>query len=205
MKDKISIINYGVGNVYSIVNAMLFLGFDCNVIVNPEEVRKSDRVILPGVGAFGPAMEKLKSNGLDQAICEFQQSGKNLLGICLGFQLLFDDSEENGLFQGLAALQGHVKNFDRLPNYPIPQIQWNKVDTTDKSKLFFGMKNELMYFLHSYYVQELHSSEYVVGKSSYAGRNYTSMVEAGNVFGVQFHPEKSGAAGLKLLNNFMRL
>lgn len=204
MKEKVSVINYGVGNVYSIVNALLSLNYDCKVVVEPKDIISSDRLILPGVGAFGPAMSKLKADGLDQAIYEFVKTGKPMLGICLGFQLLFIDSEENGFFQGLGLLQGHVKSFERKSSYPIPQIQWNSVQSSESSKLFTGLQDNLFYFLHSYYAKETQGLGYKVGKTSYTDKKYTSAIECENIFGVQFHPEKSGETGLKLLDNFMR-
>ncbi|MEY8198229.1 MAG: imidazole glycerol phosphate synthase subunit HisH [Colwellia sp.] len=203
MISNLSILDYGLGNIFSIKNAAEQQGFNVNIVNTAEEVLASDRLILPGVGAYQDAMLRLKRDGLDEAICEFVSSGKPLLGICLGMQLLFEESEEHGSFQGLGLIKGKVKKFPEINEYKIPQIQWNKAQLNRGSKLFSDFdKEHFFYFLHSYYV--VCEEEAIESKSHYCDLNYCSAIEFGNVLGVQFHPEKSGSNGLKVLNNFSK-
>ncbi|MEY8214503.1 MAG: imidazole glycerol phosphate synthase subunit HisH [Colwellia sp.] len=204
MIGNLSILDYGLGNIFSIKNAAEQQGFSVNVVNSAEEILASDRLILPGVGAFQDAMLRLKNDGLDEAIREFVSVGKPLLGICLGMQLLFDESEEHGNFQGLGLIKGKVKKFPKLNGYKIPQIQWNKSKLNPESRLFIDFDTEqFFYFLHSYYVASEEENA-IESKSHYCDLNYCSAIEFGNVLGVQFHPEKSGINGLKVLNNFAR-
>ena len=202
--QNISIINYGLGNIHSILNALSIQGFNVKLVSTPEEIVASSHVILPGVGAFQHAMEELKLNGIDEAIREFKQSGRPMLGICLGMQLLLDSSEENGWSEGLGLISGTVNRFPKKEGYTIPQIQWNRVECSKECSLMQGIENsEFFYFLHSYYVAPKANDANRIGCTNYSGIDFVSLIESENVMGVQFHPEKSAEAGLKLLNNFI--
>jgi len=201
----VSIINYGLGNIYSIQNAVSSFGYKSILVNSPAEVQSSSHIILPGVGSFQHAMNELKKDGLDEAILEFIKAGKPILGICLGMQLLFDESEENDLSKGLGVLKGKVLKFPSVEGYTIPQIQWNKVNFNNSCSLMSGIsKEEFFYFLHSYYVKPSDLGNYAAGLSNYAGLDYVSLIESDNVTGVQFHPEKSAKAGLQLIENFTK-
>lgn len=202
MKKKVAVVDYGVGNVCSVLNALEYLGSEAAVVKAPGDISNAERLILPGVGAFGAAMNHLVSSGLKDAIEQYVHSTRPLLGICLGFQLLFSKSEE-GLEPGINILNGEVKRFPSIPKNPIPQMQWNTATFDPKSRLFSGSGE--FYFLHSYYVAPEEDLDLIRGFSHYADTTYVSTTEKNNVFGVQFHPEKSGEAGLQLLDNFMRI
>lgn len=200
--EPIAIIDYGMGNLLSVQKALDTLGFPARITDQPKEVVKASGVVLPGVGAFKDAMAALKATGLEEAIKEVCQSGKPFLGICLGFQLLFEDSEEGGRVPGLSLLPGKVR---RLPSgLKIPHMGWNQVMYPRPGVLFRGIpEGSFFYFVHSYHV-EPHNPEVVVAETDYGGR-IVAAIEQGNLFGVQFHPEKSSTLGLKLLANFGRL
>lgn len=202
MKKNVAVVDYGVGNVYSVLNALAYLGNEATVVKSPLDVSGAERLILPGVGAFGSAMNHLVSSGLKDALTEYIHSSRPILGICLGFQLLFNKSEE-GLEPGINILRGEVKRFPTIPKNPIPQMQWNTVNFDPKSRLFNDSGE--FYFLHSYFVAPEDDPDLIRGFSHYADTTYVSTTEKNNVFGVQFHPEKSGEAGLQLLDNFMRI
>lgn len=205
MIEEVSIIDYGLGNIYSIQKAIDLLGYSSKLIRCPEEIQHASHVVLPGVGAFPYAMNVLSKDGLNEAIVEYANAGGRLLGICLGMQLLFSQSEENGLSTGLQLLNGTVKKFPNYEGYAVPQVQWNQVSMQDRSILMSCINNnEYFYFLHSFFVEPNDTANCEVGLSNYAGKDYISLVESGNVMGTQFHPEKSGKAGLKLINNFIR-
>ncbi|EGQ7944302.1 imidazole glycerol phosphate synthase subunit HisH [Vibrio cholerae] len=205
---KIAIIDYGMGNIYSICNSVRALGAEAVVVSNPNELLSADSAILPGVGAYPDAMQRLRELGMDLAIHEFVGSGKPLLGICLGMQLLCKSSCENGVSEGLGIIPAIVRKFPRVEGYSIPQIQWNKVKSTSgQSTLLDGIPDDsYFYFLHSYYVEFLDSSvsgDLIV--SDYCGMTYCSGFNIANVFATQFHPEKSGNLGSILLRNFIKV
>lgn len=200
-----AIIDYGVGNLFSLSSSLKAVGETPVVTGSPEQIKKADRLILPGVGAFGDAMEKLKQDGLDKVIKEEALSGKPLLGICLGMQLLFDKSFEFGEHEGLGLISGSVvPMLGRLPDkLKIPHIGWNSLELTGKSRIFrFINSGDWVYFVHSYFADGCEKS--VTAVTEY-GIKLTAAAENGNVFGCQFHPEKSGAAGLNILRAFCGL
>ena len=196
------IIDYNVGNLHNLKNALDFSGIDNRLVTNPDEVKKADRILLPGVGAFAPAMDHLKKSGMLEALQEKFQSGSPMLGVCVGAQLLMDNSEEDGLHDGLGWIKGKVKRFSH--ELKIPQIGWNSVKKQKNNLLFKHVSDEMyFYFVHSYHL-ELENSDQVLGMTNY-GYDFASVVRKGNLWGVQFHPEKSQNAGLQLLKNFCTL
>lgn len=204
--NNIGIIDYGAGNLQSVVNAFKFVGFDAKLIRNCDEVLKLDKVVLPGVGAFASAMDKLKERNLDEAAKEFIESGKPFLGICLGMQLLFENSDEFGLSNGLGVIEGRVEKFDEKrmnKDLKIPHMGWNGVNFTKNTPINANLsKNEYLYFVHSYHV--VCDEKFALGISEY-GYKFVSAVCKDNIYGFQPHPEKSHSAGLKILENFGRL
>ncbi|MGB9661107.1 MAG: imidazole glycerol phosphate synthase subunit HisH [Moorellaceae bacterium] len=197
--QPIRIIDYGMGNLLSVQKALEALGFPAVITDKPEEVQAAPGVILPGVGAFGDAMAALKKCGMQEAIEEVCRRGTPFLGICLGMQLLFEQSEEGGLNPGLSLLKGQVK---RLPaGVKVPHMGWNQVSFCRPSPLFKGLpEGSFFYFVHSYHVVA-GEPEMVVAETEYGGR-VVAAVQMENIFGVQFHPEKSSTLGLKVLGNF---
>ncbi len=200
----ISIINYGRGNLLSVEKGIERAGFSARIITTPEEVLQAEALVLPGVGAFGEAMELLTRSGLKDAIRQYLQTGKPFLGICLGLQLLFESSEEWGYAEGLGILKGRVK---KLPEgLKIPHMGWNQLNFTasqlpEVQELRSGiMPDTPFYFVHSYYVQPA-DRQIIAGTADY-GTVIPAAVAQDNVWGVQFHPEKSDSAGLKILKNF---
>ena len=199
----IAVVDYDAGNVKSVEKALDKLGAKHVLTSDPEIIKNADSCILPGVGNFGDCMDKLRSRGLDSAIREFAASGKCFLGICVGLQLLFDESEESPGVQGLGILKGKVKKFESFEEIKVPQIGWNDV-TSVKGRLFDGIGDgTFFYFVHSYYL-DAEDKNIVTSKTSY-GIDYDSSVESGNVFATQFHPEKSSDAGMKVLTNFLKI
>jgi glutamine amidotransferase len=196
------IIDYKVGNLYNLKNALDFSGVENQLVSHADEVRKADRILLPGVGAFGPAMEHLGNSGMLEALQEKVQAGTPLLGICVGAQLLMDESEEDGSRVGLGWIPGKVKRFQH--ELKIPQIGWNQVSQQRKDPLFQDVLDEMhFYFVHSYHLRP-ENSGHVLGLSNY-GYDFAAVVRKDNLWGVQFHPEKSQNAGLQLLKNFCTL
>lgn len=199
----IAIADYGVGNLFSLHSSFGAIGYDTVVTSNVEEVRRADKIILPGVGAFGDAAKKLRESGLFDVIKEEALSGKPLLGICLGMQMLLEKSFEYGEHEGLGLIKGEIRPIsDVIPkDYKIPHIGWNALDFKDKtSPLFRYIKDgDFVYFVHSYY--GAHCEENVIATSEY-GANLTAAVAKDNIFGCQFHPEKSGKVGLDILRAF---
>lgn len=192
---KIVIIDYGAGNIQSIIFAIKRLGYDAILSNNIEEILAGDKVIFPGVGEAGNAMDKLKKSGLDLLIPKLKQP---VLGICLGMQLLCKSSEE-GETKGLGIFDVKVKRFPK--GEKIPQIGWNQIENL-KTKLFDGIaENEFMYLVHSYYVP---LNKYTIATTNY-GFDYATALQKNNFYGVQFHPEKSSRAGEKILNNFLKI
>jgi glutamine amidotransferase len=196
------IINYNVGNLHNLKNALDFSGIENRLVTDPNEVKKADRILLPGVGAFAPAMDHLKKSGMLDALQEKFQSGSPMLGVCVGAQLLLDNSEEDGFHDGLGWIPGKVKRFSH--ELKVPQIGWNSVKKQKNNLLFKDVSDEMyFYFVHSYHL-ELENSDQVLGMTNY-GYDFASVVCKENLWGVQFHPEKSQNAGLQLLKNFCTL
>ncbi len=197
----IAIVDYGVGNLFSLESSFAKIGEKSIVSGDPKVISEADRIILPGVGAFGDAAKKLREKGLDETIVKLAAQGKPLLGICLGMQLLFDKSYEYGEHGGLGLIAGQVRPLaERIDGLKIPHIGWNTLKFTQKSALFEGLKDgDYVYFVHSYYAEC--GGENLVATTDY-GFDVTAAVQNKNVCGVQFHPEKSGDTGLKILKNF---
>jgi len=200
----IAIIDYGVGNLFSIACSLKAIGQEVIVTGNAEEIRKADKLILPGVGAFPDAIKKLKADGLDKVVIEEAKKGKPLLGICLGMQMLFEKSYEFGESNGLSLIKGNVKEIKPLiGDLKVPHIGWNSLSFTKDSKLFKYIKEgDYVYFVHSFSAQDCEKS--VTSTTDY-GAVLTATVENGNVYGAQFHPEKSGEVGLKILKAFTEI
>ena len=198
----IAIIDYGVGNLFSLCSSFKRIGVEAVVTSDPETIASAEKLILPGVGAFADAVQKLKDSGLDVLIKKLAKEGKPIMGICLGMQMLFEKSYEYGEHEGLGLLKGSVVPMeDRIPaNLKIPHIGWNALHFTKDSKLFKYIKeNDCVYFVHSYYADRCGDS--VIATAEY-GAELTAAVEKGNVMGCQFHPEKSGEVGLNILRAF---
>lgn len=197
----IAIIDYGMGNMHSVSKAVERLGFEAEVTSDPDRIAAAEGAILPGVGAFGDAMEHLKESGLQDVVVRYAASGKPLLGICLGMQLLFTRSEEHGSHEGLNLLPGEVVRF--RGDYKVPHMGWNKLQYVQDSPLFKDLAEGHVYFVHSYHVKPERQSDLLAATDYY--QPVTAIVERDNVYGMQFHPEKSGEVGMKLLGNFLEL
>ncbi len=196
------IIDYNVGNLANLKNALDFIEADVEVVRTPEPILHASRILLPGVGAFGPAMQHLKDSGMLEAIEARRQAGVPLLGICVGAQLLLEEGEEDGPFAGLGWIPGTVQRFRH--QLKVPQIGWNAVRPLQEDPLLTGIASgSYFYFVHSYHMQPTHP-EQVLAETDY-GYAFASVVRRDNVWGVQFHPEKSQNAGLQLLKNFCTL
>lgn len=202
----IGLIDYNMGNLRSVVNAFEKLGFPIQVVKNADELEKFDKIILPGVGAFKDAMECLEKEGMNEAIKAFAISGKPLLGICLGMQLLFESSVEFGNSKGLGLIEGEIIKFDSSrfkTRLKVPHMGWNELFVQKESPLFKGMSEAFyLYFVHSFHA--VCDDKYVIGKTMY-GYEFPSAVQKENVFGFQPHPEKSHTNGLAILKNFMEM
>jgi len=199
----VSIIDYDTGNIFSMANAVRQLGHEAQLVDTPEQIARSDYLVLPGVGAYGDAMRKLDDRRLIEPIRRYHAEGRKMLGVCLGLQLFFESSEENGGVPGLALLPGTVQRFSGPPDYKIPQIQWNRVVASPNSRVFADIDaKDFFYFVHSYFVRPADAAN-IAGMSQYCAIDYCSAVEVGNLWGVQFHPEKSARTGLKLLENWL--
>ncbi len=199
------IIDYGVGNLFSLTSSFRALGAEITVSGEEETIRKADRLILPGVGAFRDAIDKLRRTGLDRVIIEEVKKGKKLLGICLGMQMLFEKSYEYGEYEGLGLLRGEIRPLKEVidPLLKIPQIGWNALTFHKPSKLFAGIREgDCVYFVHSYHAVGCESS---LSATTEYSRDITAAVESGNIYGCQFHPEKSGEVGLSILKAFLSL
>lgn len=201
----IRIIDYGVGNLFSLRSSLRAIGIDADYTGNPAEIRKADKLILPGVGAFRDAREALRSTGLDRVVQEEAGKGKPLMGICLGMQMLFDRSYEYGEYEGLGLIPGKIVPMEgRIPkDLPIPHIGWNELMLKQPSPLMKNTANgDYVYFVHSYYAET--PAEYVTATTDY-GVEMTAAVQKDNVYGCQFHPEKSSEVGLSILKAFCEL
>ncbi|HWP96720.1 MAG TPA: imidazole glycerol phosphate synthase subunit HisH [Syntrophomonadaceae bacterium] len=200
----IAIIDYGMGNLASVKNAFIKLGYSAFTTDKAEEILQARGVVLPGVGAFGDCMNNIRQLGLDQTIHQVVERKTPFLGICLGFQVLFSESEENGLHRGLDILPGRVVRFELPRQYKVPQMGWNQVESTPDSRLFKGIPpGSHFYFVHSYYVVPDDPS-CIAGRSQY-GQEFVCAAERGNLMATQFHPEKSSRLGLQILKNFGEL
>ena len=196
---RVAIIDYGVGNLRSVEKAFAATGQDAIVTSNKEELRKAKRLVLPGVGAFAACMSALHEYGLVDLVLERVTEGVPMLGVCVGMQMLFEGSDEFGKSEGLGLLKGRVRRFS--DDLIVPHVGWNRIHQNRPHPLFSGIADDsFFYFVHSYFC-EPEDGELIVGETSY-GRNYASIVASKNVCGVQFHPEKSQAVGLKMLANF---
>ena len=198
----IAIIDYGVGNLFSLTSSFKKIGVDVVATADKEVIKSADKLILPGVGAFADAVKKLRDSGLDKVIIDEAKKGKKIMGICLGMQLLFEKSYEYGEHDGLGLLKGKVVPMEnRIPaNLKIPHIGWNALDFKRDSDIFRYINNgDFVYFVHSFYADECDDS--VIATSEY-GAEITAAVQKENVYGCQFHPEKSGSVGLNILKAF---
>ncbi len=202
----IGIVDYNMGNLASVINAFAKVGVDARLESNPNKLSQYDKLILPGVGAFGDAMEHLKSNGMDEAVIAYAKTGKPLLGICLGMQLLFESSEEFGSTKGLGLIPGKVVAFDESKfDHPqkVPHMGWNELFVQKETVLFSELKKDFyLYFVHSYHA--VCDDAYAIGKTHY-GYEFVSAVQNGNIYGIQPHPEKSHENGLQIIKNFAKL
>jgi len=202
----LAIVDYGVGNLFSLKSSLNYIGVECVVSGDAEIIRNSDRVILPGVGAFSDAARKLRESGLDEVVCDEASKGKPVMGICLGMQMLFDKSFEYGEHAGLGLVKGNVIGMkDRIPqDLKIPQIGWNSLQIRDiNHPLFKYIKDgDFVYFVHSFFASDCEES--VIATTNY-GIDMTAIVAKDNVMGCQFHPEKSGSVGLNILKSFCEM
>ncbi len=200
----ITILDYSVNNLRSVQKAFEHLGHQTHVTSNPNEIAGAKKLVLPGVGAFGEAMRNLRAKNLVEPVVEHAQAGRPLLGVCLGMQLLFDWSDELGLFGGLGILSGKVEKFADAPDLKIPHMGWSGLSFPRASQLYHGLdEGEMTYFVHSYHV--VPEDPNIIAAKAYHGRAFVAGVERDNVMGAQFHPEKSSAVGLRILDNFARL
>jgi glutamine amidotransferase len=201
----IAIIDYDAGNLRSVEKALLSIGEDAIVTRDRDEILSADKVILPGVGAFGDAMKKLGEYGLVDTIHEAVDSGKPFLGICLGLQLLFRRSDESDGVEGLSILPGEILRIPDAPGIKIPHIGWNSLKVKDDARLFNGLgENPYVYFVHSYYLKA-DDENIVAATTEYGGTLIHASVQKDNVYACQFHPEKSGGVGMQILKNFAAL
>ena len=201
----IAIVDYGVGNLFSLISSFKKIGADIVVTADAEVIRAADRIILPGVGAFEDAVKKLRESGLDKVLIDETQKGKKLMGICLGMQMLFEKSYEYGCHNGLGLLRGSIVPMqDAIPaNLKIPHIGWNALHFTRDGNLFKYIKNnDCVYFVHSFYATDCDDS--VIATTEY-GKMLTAAVQKDNIMGCQFHPEKSGEVGLNILRAFCEM
>ena len=201
----IAIVDYGVGNLFSLISSFKKIGADIAVTSDPDVIHAADGIILPGVGAFRDAAQKLRDSGLDNVIISEAKGGKKLMGICLGMQMLFEKSFEYGCHTGLGLLKGNIVPMkSNIPdNLKIPHIGWNALHITRDSSLFKYIKpNDCVYFVHSFYASDCDDS--IIATAEY-GRELTAAVQKDNIIGCQFHPEKSGIVGLNILRAFCEM
>lgn len=199
----IAIIDYGAGNLQSVLKALRHIGCECEITSDPEILSKAAAAVLPGVGAFGDAMENLRARKLEEPIRDFVASGKPFLGICLGLQVLFESSEESPGVSGLGLLKGKIVRIPKDLGLKVPHIGWNSLDIKKSGGLFEASGNEpYVYFVHSYYLK---ADEDIVTATAEYGVTVHAAVQKNNLYACQFHPEKSGSAGLQMLINFVEL
>ena len=202
----IAVVDYGVGNLYSLTCSLRHIGAQCTVTREENALRAADRIILPGVGAFGDAAEKLHALRLDALLRDLAGQGKPLMGICLGMQLLFDKSHEYGEHAGLGLIPGEVRPLAPVlaPGAKVPHMGWNSLQILREDPLFRHVRDgEYVYYVHSFYARDC--AESTLATSQYGNVAVTGVVRRGNVYGTQFHPEKSGDTGLRLLRAFAEL
>ncbi|WP_027416299.1 imidazole glycerol phosphate synthase subunit HisH [Aneurinibacillus terranovensis] len=200
----IAIIDYGMGNLHSVSKAVERLGHAYAFVSDGDKLMKAEGAILPGVGAFGDAMDNLRERGLIEPIKRYAASGKPLLGICLGMQILFESSNEHGDHTGLGLLPGHVKRF--TGDYKIPHMGWNRLEfLRDENPIFNQVNEGYVYFVHSYFLQPGGENRDILLATTDYYQTVPAIVGRNNVYGMQFHPEKSGSVGMKLLENFANL
>ncbi len=198
---EITVVDYGTGNIRNVFNAFSFLGLDVCVTSDPRRIAGSERLVLPGVGAFGDCSRALKKTGAASAVRDFIDTGRPYLGICLGLQILFENSDECPDEPGLGIFKGRTVRFSPGPGLKVPHMGWNRVALKKKSKLFSGVEEgSWFYFVHSFHVESAEDS--IVAAESEHGVVFTAAVEKKSVFACQFHPEKSSGTGLKILRNF---
>ncbi|MAL65523.1 MAG: imidazole glycerol phosphate synthase subunit HisH [Candidatus Marinimicrobia bacterium] len=203
LKNKVGIIEYGAGNLASICNAIDFLNFDVKLISNPNDIKNYSHLVLPGVGHFGKLSKNLNRRGWPEKLEDFVKRGNYIFGICIGMQLLFQKSEEDENAKGLGFVKGNVKKFDKKLKLPIPHMGFNEVNFHE-TKIWKNIKNNSpFYFVHSYRIADTDDIS-IKSKTSY-GEEFVSFIEKENIYGSQFHPEKSHKNGLKLLKNFIEL
>jgi imidazole glycerol-phosphate synthase subunit HisH len=199
----IAIIDYGAGNLRSVRNALTHLGANVVTVNAPDQMTGTEKIVLPGVGAFGNGMEALREAGFEQPIIDAAHAGVPLLGICLGMQYLFDSSDEMGQHRGLGLLPGRVKRFPEN-DLKVPHMGWNQLHIRQNNPLLNGITDKAYtYFVHSYYVEADYPND-VLATTDY-GIDYASIVGRGNIFGIQSHPEKSQSVGLQILKNFLEM
>ena len=201
----LAVIDYGAGNLRSVVHALNYLGVDnMRVVQSPQELKGATKIILPGVGAFGAGMQQLHAQDLVQPLKEYIYGGTPYLGICLGMQFLFEHSDEMGTHAGLGLLPGYVTRFPSHPTLKVPHMGWNQLQHQQPSPLFDDIPAaSSAYFVHSYYCVPANSAD-IVSTVDY-GIDFTAVVHRDNIYGVQFHPEKSQRTGLQLLTNFLEM
>ena len=202
----ITIIDYGVGNLFSLSSSLSYLGLENKVSRDPEDLRKADHIILPGVGAYGDAIAKLRGSGMAEPLLDEAKAGKPIMGICLGMQLLFDKSYEYGEHQGLGLIPGVMADLkeDIPANLKVPHMGWNSLEILRQDPIFrYFRDGEYVYYVHSFYATGCTGNTLAV--SQYGAASVTGVVRSGHVYGTQFHPEKSGDAGLRLLKAFSEL
>ena len=198
----IIIVDYGMGNLKNVYNALKYLNIPSKISNEISEIRSADKLILPGVGAFNKAMYNLNNTGLSDVIKDKVNSGTPLLGICLGMQMIFKKGYENGICDGLGFIDGEVKLLAPTEKVKIPHIGWNRVEYSNKNDLIKGLEeNSFVYYVHSYVATNVKDKN-LIGFSNYGGIKIPSIVCNDNVYGTQFHPEKSGETGLRILKNF---
>lgn len=197
----IAIIDYGMGNLASVGNAFAKLGYETLITQDPEQILAADKVVLPGVGAFADAIKNIRNMGIDQTITELMRRNTPLLGVCLGYQLLFSESDEDGLHQGLDVIKGRVEKLQLPAVFKVPHMGWNNIEMKPGSKLFADIPpGSYFYFVHSYHVIPEDNS--VMAATTDYGIKIVCAIEQGNLMATQFHPEKSSDIGLKILKNF---
>ncbi|KAH1154052.1 hypothetical protein AAZX31_18G103200 [Glycine max] len=199
----VTLLDYGAGNVRSVRNAIRFLGFDIKDVQTPQDILNASRLVFPGVGAFAAAMEVLSKTGMDEALCSYIDKDRPFLGICLGLQLLFESSEENGPVKGLGLIPGTVGRFDSSNGFRVPHIGWNALQITEDSGILDDVGNHHVYFVHSYRAMPSDDNNEWISSTCDYGDKFIASIRRGNVNAVQFHPEKSGDVGLSILGRFL--